>query len=90
VSEKVHIFAWKAVSNSLGTEDNNRRRHIPVIGECRLCGYEREDSFHAVVDIWRNKCRWLSLCMRHGVDLQLELARLNIDGAYVASSGLAG
>jgi hypothetical protein len=50
VPEKVRIFfAWKALSNVLATEDNKLRRHMPVTGLSRICGSDREDTYHALV-----------------------------------------
>jgi hypothetical protein len=48
VPEKVRIFAWKAVSNGLATEDNKLRRHMKVSGRCRICDHELEDVDHAL------------------------------------------
>lgn len=46
----VCVFAWKVVRNGLPTRANKHRRHLADQTDCELCGWEREDVFHAVVD----------------------------------------
>jgi ribonuclease HI len=48
VPPKVKIFAWKAASNGLATEENKLRRHMRVTGYCNICCSELEDVPHAL------------------------------------------
>jgi hypothetical protein len=48
VPPKVKIFAWKAASGALATEDNKKRHHILVRGRCKICDAEKEDVAHAL------------------------------------------
>ena len=47
VPQKVRIFAWKLVTNSLATWDNKHRRNMEVSNICIICGVECEDTYHA-------------------------------------------
>ena len=58
IPEKVRIFAWKALSNALATEDNKIRHHMPVSGLCRICGAEREDTHHALIQCPHAHALW--------------------------------
>lgn len=49
VPSKVRVFAWKVVRNGLPTRANKHRRHLESQSDCELCGWAREDVFHAVV-----------------------------------------
>lgn len=40
---KVKVFAWKAASNALATEENKRCRSMDVTGICSICELETED-----------------------------------------------
>jgi hypothetical protein len=61
VPEKVRIFAWKVLSNGLATEENKRRRHIPVDGSCQICGQGRECSFHALISCPHAAALWATM-----------------------------
>ena len=61
VPQKVRIFAWKALSKALATEWNKRRRHLPVSGECRICGHVREDMFHALIQCPHATALWSAM-----------------------------
>ena len=43
---KVHIFAWRLVTNSLATWVNKKSRKLEVSNLCPLCAMEPEDTFH--------------------------------------------
>jgi hypothetical protein len=58
---KVRIFAWKSLSNGLATEANKKRRHIPVSGQCRICGHDSEDSFHALIQCPHAAALWAAM-----------------------------
>ena len=58
VPEKVRIFAWKAVSNGLATEENKLRRHMKVTGRCKICDQESEDVGHAIYRCPHAKALW--------------------------------
>ena len=45
---KVRTFAWRAITNSLATEENKKNHHILVTGVCTICGQEQEDVKHAL------------------------------------------
>jgi Zn finger protein HypA/HybF involved in hydrogenase expression len=61
VPPKVRIFAWKALSNGLATEANNKRRHIPISGECRICGHVSEDDYHALIQCPHAAALWAAM-----------------------------
>jgi hypothetical protein len=46
VPEKVCIFLWRAVQNSLATEMNKQKRNMQVTGLCPICAMEKEDGAH--------------------------------------------
>ena len=48
VPPKVKVFAWKAASGALATEENKRHHHMRVTGHCKICGSELEGVKHAL------------------------------------------
>jgi hypothetical protein len=58
IPEKVRIFAWRAVSNSLATEGNKVRHHLPVSGLCRVCHAHPEDTYHAIMHCQHASTLW--------------------------------
>ena len=58
---KVRIFAWKVVSGGLATEGNKRRRHLPVSGQCQICGHDIEDTFHALFQCPHAAALWMAM-----------------------------
>jgi hypothetical protein len=63
IPEKMRIFAWKALSNGLATEENKRRHHMPVSGICRICGNEKENTYHALVHCHHASALWDMMMM---------------------------
>jgi hypothetical protein len=61
VQLKVRIFAWKSLSNGLAIEANKKRRHIPVSSQCRICGHDCEDSFHALIQCPHAAALWAAM-----------------------------
>lgn len=49
VPEKVKVFAWKVANNGIPTQANKCYRHLVQVESCELCGFGREDCFHACV-----------------------------------------
>ncbi|KAE8800054.1 Alpha-amylase [Hordeum vulgare] len=45
----MRIIAWKVVSGALATNECKKYRHISTRDSCRVCGREKETSFHALV-----------------------------------------
>jgi hypothetical protein len=64
VPPKVRMFAWKAASNALATEENKRARGIKVTGMCLICGSEKEDSRHALFSCGHARQLWAKM---HGI-----------------------
>lgn len=58
VPQKVKICAWKLLRNGLPTRQVKKHRHLEVIEQCQRCGYETEDSFHAVVSCPMARAVW--------------------------------
>ena len=50
VPHKVHIVAWRIATDSLPTKENKRRRTLEIDGICNICGIEKEDAHHAIVN----------------------------------------
>ena len=50
VPHKVHIVAWRIAIDSLPTKENKRRRTLEIDGRCNICGIEKEDDHHVVVN----------------------------------------
>lgn len=48
VPPKVKVFAWKAASGGLATEENKLRRNMRVTGRCRICDVEYDDVSHVL------------------------------------------
>lgn len=49
VPEKVKVFAWKVANNGIPTQANKCYRHLVQHENCEMCGFEREDCYHACV-----------------------------------------
>lgn len=45
---KVQSFAWRLGTDSLATWTNKAKRNLEIITMCPVCGWEAEDSFHAL------------------------------------------
>jgi hypothetical protein len=58
VPPKVKIFAWKAASGALATEDNKKRHHLLVRGRCKICDPEKEDVAHALYNCPHDFALW--------------------------------
>lgn len=43
------VFAWKVANNGIPTQANKCYRHLTHLDACELCGFQREDCFHACV-----------------------------------------
>lgn len=48
--QKVRIVAWRIATDSLPTKENKRRRTLEIDGICNICGIEKEDAHHVVVN----------------------------------------
>ncbi|EEC84030.1 hypothetical protein OsI_30257 [Oryza sativa Indica Group] len=46
--QKVKIFAWRAITNSLTTLENKKKRKLEVSDICTICGVESEYVVHAL------------------------------------------
>lgn len=55
VPPKISVFAWKLSKDVLPTKQNKFIRRLEPDGQCSLCGYAIEDSFHAVVECTQAK-----------------------------------
>jgi hypothetical protein len=49
VPQKLHVFAWKTATNSLGVLTNGHQRITRLSPICGICGREEEDAHHALV-----------------------------------------
>jgi hypothetical protein len=58
VPPKVKVFAWKAATNSLATEENKLTRNMRVTGICNICGSETEGVAHALAGCNHAKRLW--------------------------------
>jgi hypothetical protein len=45
----------------LATEANKKRMHIPVSSQCRICGHDPEDSFHALIQCPHAAALWAAM-----------------------------
>ena len=54
VPEKVKVFGWRIVTNSLATKHNAFRRTIADDSVCGICGRCAEDEYHAVITCTRS------------------------------------
>ena len=64
VPEKVKVFVWKVANNGIPTQANKCYRHLSQLESCELCGFQREDCFHACVKFpyavaLRHAAHWL-------------------------------
>ena len=48
VPNKIKVFAWRALHDSLPTRENLARRRIVTDGTCELCQRENESVLHAL------------------------------------------
>jgi hypothetical protein len=74
VPPKVKIFAWKAASGALATEDNKKRHHLLVRGRCKICDPEKEDVAHALYNCPHDFALWKEMrqvwCLPRNKDLK--------------------
>ena len=61
VPPKVKLFAWKAASNCLATEENKRRHNMQVTGLCNICKATVEDVAHALYACPHAHNLWMSM-----------------------------
>jgi ribonuclease HI len=75
VPPKVKMFAWKAASNCLATEENKRIRHLHVTGQCNICNAPLEDVCHALYACPHASNLWASMrqcwCLPSDTDLRI-------------------
>jgi hypothetical protein len=55
VPNKVKIFGWRLASNNLATQENKWRRTLETQNICKICGTDKENSFHATVSCTKAK-----------------------------------
>lgn len=61
VPQKVRIFAWKAISNSLPTMKNKKKRNLELLSTCCICGAEEEDVAHALCHCQQARNLWSAM-----------------------------
>jgi hypothetical protein len=73
VPPKVIIFAWRAASNGLATEENKRHRGMRVTGVCNICGARPESVAHALAECPHARRLWERMRMVWSLPCALEL-----------------
>jgi hypothetical protein len=43
------VFTWRFATNSLAVQVNRSRRLPNVLSTCTICGMDKEDGYHAVM-----------------------------------------
>jgi hypothetical protein len=91
VPPKVIIFAWRAASNGLATEENKRHHGMRVTGVCNICGARPESVAHALAECPHARRLWERMRMVWSLSSALELVGSPlVSSCYLKPSGSLG